>query len=160
MNLGKQKLLAARALKVSPKRIKLVTDSADAKRNLKEMISRENARELLADGLIKKLNKKGNSRTRANHILVQKKKGRQSGHGSRKGTANARFNNKDKWMIKIRALRSMLRAFKADDRLDTKTFRDLYMKAKGNFFRNKRHMMLFIEQNNLLKEFEVEENEK
>lgn len=160
MNLGKQKQLAARALKVSSKRIKFVAESADEKRNLKEMISRENARELLEEGIIKKFPKKGNSRTSANHILVQKKKGRQQGQGSRKGTANARFKSKDKWMIKIRALRSMLRNFKAQGRLESKDFRDLYMKSKGNFFRNKRHMMLFIEQNNLLKEQEEQKNEK
>lgn len=75
-----------------------------------------------------------------------------SGHGSRKGTANARFKTKDKWIIKLRALRKMLREYKSAGRLDNQTYRDLYKKAKGNFFRNKRHMLLYIQQNNLLKE--------
>ena len=55
-------------------------------------------------------------------------------------------------MIKIRALRALLKKFKEDERLETSVYRDLYKKAKGNFFRNKRHMLLFIEQNNLLKD--------
>lgn len=156
MNLGKQKSLAARALGVSKKRVKFVTDSADSKRNLKEIISRESVRDLLADGTIKKLAAKGNSRTNANKILVQKKKGRRLGQGSRKGTANARFKSKEKWMIKIRALRALLKSFKDQNRLDSKTHRDLYQKAGGNFFRNKKHMMLFIEQNNLLGEIKNE----
>lgn len=154
MNLGKQKNLAARALGVSKKRVKFVGTTPENRKSLKELISRESVHELVEEKLILKLPKKGNSRTCANHLLEQKKKGRRSGQGSRKGTAKARFGNKDKWMIKIRALRNTLKDFKDSGRLDTKTNRDLYMKAKGNFFRNKKHMMLYINQNNLLKEVE------
>lgn len=151
MNLRKQKELASRALGVSKKRIKFNLTSEN-KKDLKELISREGVKDLLADKAISVSNKSGNSRTRANHIASQKAKGRRAGHGNRKGTANARFNNKEKWMIKIRALRNYLKNMKSDGRLDTKTYRELYLKAKGNFFRNKRHMILFIEQNKILKE--------
>jgi len=152
MKLGKQKELAARALGVSKKRIKFDASNADNQKALKEIISREDVRNLVEEKIIKKLNKKGNSRTRANKIAEQKAKGRRQGHGSRKGTANARDNEKEKWMVKIRALRAMLQNLKANERLETKTFRELYLKAKGNFFRNKRHLSLYIEQNGLLKE--------
>ena len=151
MNLKKQKELASRALKVSPKRVKFVAEG-DKVKDLQEIISRESVKDLLSEGLIKKLPAKGNSRTRANKIAEQKKKGRRTGQGKRKGTQNARFNEKDQWMIKIRALRALLKKFKEDERLETSVYRDLYKKAKGNFFRNKRHMLLFIEQNNLLKD--------
>ena len=57
-------------------------------------------------------------------------------------------------MVKIRALRLLLKKFKDDSRLETSTYRDLYRKAKGNYFRNKKHMLLFIEQKSLLKEKE------
>jgi len=154
MNLRKQKELAARTLGVSKKRIKFDTSSVENKKELKELISREGVNDLLESKAIIKLNKTGNSRTRANKILAQKKKGRRSGHGSRKGTANSRFNTKDQWMIKIRALRTLIKSFKVEGRLETKDYRDLYRKSKGNFFRNKRHMMLFIDQNNLLKDVE------
>lgn len=149
MNLGKQKKLAARALGVSIKRVKFNLTSEN-KKDVKELISREGVRDLVNDKVITKVSKKGNSRTRANHILAQKKKGRRSGQGNRKGTANARFNEKDKWMIKIRALRNLLKSLKDSNKLDTKTYRELYMKAKGNFFRNKRHMLLFMQQNEIL----------
>lgn len=158
VNLGKQKNLAARALGVSKQRVKFVGDSAEAKKSLKELISREDVKSLIEEKIIVKLPKKGNSRTNANKIITQKAKGRRSGQGSRKGTANARFNTKDRWIIKIRALRTMLSKFKEDDKLDGKTYRDLYRKCKGNFFRNKRHLALYIEQNNLL--LEVENNGK
>lgn len=151
MNLGKQKNLASRALGISKKRIKFNVTTENRK-DLKELISREGVKDLVSEKVISVSAKKGNSRTRANHILEQKKKGRRSGHGNRKGTANARFNTKTKWVIKIRALRTLLRNYKQAQRLDSKTFRELYQKAGGNFFRNKRHMNLFISQNNLLSE--------
>lgn len=150
MNLKNQKQLVARALKVSSKRVKLNATTPENIRELKEVISREGVRELLESGVVSKLNPKGNSRTRANKIAAQKKKGRRQGHGSRSGTQNARFSDKDKWIIKLRALRALLKNFRDTQRLSTSNYRDLYRKAKGNFFRNKRHMLLFIEQNNLL----------
>lgn len=152
MNLRKQKLLAARTLGVSKQRVKFDASSADNKKNLKEVLSRDDVRALVEEKVIVKLPKKGIARTRANKIAEQKKKGRRQGHGSRKGTANARHNTKDKWMEKIRALRAELQKLKSEGKLETKTFRELYLKAKGNFFRNKRHMKLYIEQNKMLKE--------
>ena len=148
MNLRKQKQLAARALKTSPHRVKITGNYKD----VSELISRESVKDLVSEGGIKKLPKKGNSRTKANFIAEQKKKGRRQGHGSRKGTKNARFNQKEKWVIKIRALRSMLKRLKDSGRIDGKTYRDLYRKAKGNFFRNKRHMHLYMQQHHLLKD--------
>jgi len=139
MNLGKQKKLAARSLGVSKKRIKFNPKTQEDVKSLKDMLSREDARSLNEEKIITKLAKKGNSRTRANHILVQKKKGRRTGQGSRKGTAKARFDTKDKWIIKIRALRASLKVLKDQEQLETATYRDLYRKAKGNFFRNKKH---------------------
>ena len=151
MNLRAQKNLAARALGVSKKRVKLNLTN-ETKKDLKELISREGVKDLVSEKTISVLPKVGNSRTRANKIMAQKAKGRRSGHGNRKGTANARFNNKTKWIIKIRALRSYLMNLKENGRLDTKTHKELYLKCKGNFFRNKRHIALYIEQNKILKE--------
>ena len=152
MNLRKQKQLAARTLGVSTKRIKLNLSTPENKKEIKELISREAVKELVSEKIIVKIPAKGNSRTNANMILSQKKKGRRSGAGSRRGTANARFGEKEKWIIKIRALRNLLKEFKDAGRLESAVYRDLYRKAKGNFFRNKKHMLLFIEQNKLLGE--------
>lgn len=154
MKLNKQKELAARALGISKKRVKIVAKTAEERKAAKELISRDGVQDLIQEKIIRKIPLKGNSRTRANHILEQKKKGRRSGHGNRKGTANARKNEKDTWMLKIRSLRAVLKKYKDQERLDTKTYRDLYRKAKGNFFRNKRHMSLYMKQNNLIKEVE------
>lgn len=151
MNLGKQKKLAARALGVSTKRVKLNVTSEN-KKDIKELISREGVKDLVADKAITVKAKKGNSRTAANHIAKQKAKGLRSGHGKRKGTANARLNTKTQWITKIRALRVYLKNLKEAERLDVKGYRELYRKAKGNFFRNKKHMTLYMEQNEFLKD--------
>jgi len=160
MNLGKQKKLAARALGVSTKRVKFNV-SNENKKDLKELISREGVKDLVADKAITVNAKRGNSRTAANKIATQKAKGLRSGHGKRKGTANARFKSKDQWIIKIRALRAYLKNLKTGDRLDVKGYRELYRKAKGNFFRNKKHMTLYMEQNEFLKDVKgAKKNEK
>ncbi len=149
MNLRKQKELVSRALGASKKRIKFNITN-DNKKDLKELISREGVKDLISQKAIILKPKRGNSRTRANHIATQKAKGRRSGHGKRKGTANARFGDKKKWMIKIRSLRAYLKNLKDSGKLDKKTYRELYKKSKGNFFRDKRHINLYIEQNNML----------
>ncbi|MFW6286134.1 MAG: 50S ribosomal protein L19e [Nanoarchaeota archaeon] len=156
MNLRKQKALAGRALGVTRKRVKFHLTTDDNKKSLKELISREDVRSLMKDEVITKKPKKGISKTRSNHIASQKKKGRRQGQGSRKGTANARHKEKLKWMVKIRALRLMLRNLKLQGKINNKVFRELYQKCKGNAFRNKRHLGLYIQQNNLLKEVEDE----
>ena len=74
MNLRSQKELASRALGVSKKRVKFDISTPENKKALKEVISREGVKELLGDGIIKKVPKKGISRTRANKTLAQKKK--------------------------------------------------------------------------------------
>ena len=149
MKLKSQKQLASRALGISPKRIKFNIKSDVDKKEFSEIISRENIRELVQEGRISKLPVRGNSRTRANKIAEQKKKGRRQGQGSRKGTANARLSDKTKWIEKIRAMRKLLLNLKESERIDGKVYRDLYRKAKGNFFRNKKHILLYIKQHNL-----------
>lgn len=159
MKLKSQKQLASRALGISPKRIKFQIKTSEDKKEFSEIISRENIRELVQDGKIKTYNVRGNSRTRANKIAAQKKKGRQMGHGSRKGTANARLKDKTKWIVKLRSMRKLLRDMKEEGKLETSVYRDLYRKAKGNFFRNKKHIMLYIKQHDLAQKVESKKME-
>jgi large subunit ribosomal protein L19e len=156
MKLNKQKELAARTLGVSKNRVKILPKEDSHIKDLKDTISREGIKELLGEKIIIKVPKKGISKTRAKHIAEQKKKGRRQGSGSRKGTSNARYNSKEKWMVKIRALRLLLKNLKISGQIDVKDYKSLYKKAKGNFFRNKRHLMLYMNQNKLIRAIEVE----
>ena len=52
---------------------------------------------------------------------------------------------------KIRAQRSLIAELKAKEIVDAAGYKELYRKAKGGFFRNRRHIKLYIEENNLVK---------
>ena len=152
MNLKNQKNLVARSLGVSTKRIKFTSPTQGNLKEYEELISREAVKELLGEGKIRKLPKRGISKTRVKFANSQKKKGRRSGDGRKKGTQKARSSPKREWMVKIRALRSLLKQLKEQGRIDNQTYRQMYRRAKGNFFRNKRHLLFYLKQNDLLKE--------
>ncbi len=143
-----QKRLAASVAKASPHRVKLNTEELSA---IKEAITKADIKSLIKKGLIKIAQIRGKGNFHSRKKKAQKRKGRQSGHGSRKGKATAREKPKRKWINKIRSQRVFLKTLKEKKYVDDKTYRNLYRKAKGGFFRNKRHIKNFIEEQGLIK---------
>ena len=82
----------------------------------------------------------------------QKRSGRRKGYGSRKGKANARAADKLAWKNQIRSQRALLKIMKEKGNITKKVYRGLYEKAKGGFFRSRKHLKLYIEERNLAKE--------
>merc|ERR1739838_825829 len=73
--------------------------------------SRANIRKLIKDGLVIKKPVAVHSRSRVRANNEARRKGRHSGFGKRKGTANARTNQKELWMQRMRVLRRLLMEF-------------------------------------------------
>lgn len=148
MKLDNQTKLAANILNCSRKKIWLDPErSAD----IKEAITKVDIRSLIKEGAIRKKPTKAISRARARKILKQKRKGRQKGKGSKKGKRTARLSKKRGWINKIRAQRILLNELRDTKKISKRLYRDLYIKAKGGFFRSKRHIMLYIQEHGLKK---------
>lgn len=142
-----KKQLIAKILKTSPKKVKI---SQDALEDVKKAITRSDMRGLLAVGKITKKPTSQQSRARARKIASQKAKGRRKGKGSRKGTSKAMITKKEQWMKKIRVQREFLKLLREKKLLSVGDYRKLYAKSKGGYFRNKRHIKLYLTEQGMI----------
>lgn len=142
MDLKSQKRLAAEILKCSPSKVVFDIDRLE---DIKEAITKIDLKTLIKDNAITVRISPGPSRVRARKLSEQKTKGRRKGHGSRKGRASARgVTTKRLWIYKIRKQKEILKNLRDNQKLTTGEYRQLYNKAKGGFFRNQRHLKMYI----------------
>lgn len=141
-----QKRIAARALKTSPHK---VTFDNQRLADIKEAITKADIRILISEGAITKKPVVGPAKAKAKKIKTQKSKGLRKGPGSRQGKKTARLPSKEAWMVKIRKQRSFLKELKEKGKLTNETYRDLYLKSKGGFFRSKRHIKIYLDDKKL-----------
>ncbi|MEM2509125.1 MAG: 50S ribosomal protein L19e, partial [Candidatus Thermoplasmatota archaeon] len=128
MNLRYQRRIAADLLKCGENRVWMDPEKIE---EIKKAVTRRDIENLINMGLIKKKMEKGISRGRTRKRILQKKKGRRKGHGSRKGKAGARLSSKERWIKTIRPIRAYLRELRDKGIINEKTYRLYYRRAKG-----------------------------
>jgi len=130
-DLSAQKRLAADVLDIGKNRVWF---DPDAQGEIADAITRQDVRDLIEQGIVREKDTQGNSRAQARERQEKRAYGHGKGHGSRKGAAGARQNEKDDWASRIRAQRERLRELRDSGELTPTEYRELYDQASGGEF--------------------------
>ena len=146
-DLSLQKRLAGQVLKAAPKRIRFDPIRLN---DIKAAITKMDIKSLIAEGAISVIPARGVSRVRARKFAQQRAKGLRKGPGSKKGKVTARTPAKQEWMNKIRAQRTFIKELRKNGIITPEGFQHLYRKSNGGFFRNVRHVKVYMNEQNLV----------
>jgi len=139
--------MAAEIMKCGESRVRI-----ELSKETEEALTREDVKSLIRTGLVWKVPKKGTSRAFAKVRQKQKKKGRRTKGGSRKGTYRARTGPKKReWIRSIRALRRLLKELKENGQIEPRTYTRFYPRLKGGEFRSRKHLLTYLDEHDLLK---------
>ncbi|MDP3728824.1 MAG: 50S ribosomal protein L19e [bacterium] len=149
MRLGNQKTMSGKMLGVGKGKVWFDNEHMT---EIKEAITKGDIRILIRKRIIQRRPELGHSRVRARKRLTQRRKGRQKGPGTRKGKQTSRLSRKTAWMHLVRGQRTFLKELKLNGLVNVPTYRNLYSKIKGGYFRNKRHIKLYLTEHKLFQE--------
>ena len=151
-DLRNQRRMAASILKCGVNRVWIDPDRVD---EIAKAVTKDDIRLLINGKAIQSRQIKGISSGRKKYKASQKQKGRQRGHGSRKGAKYARLPRKERWIRTIRPIRAYLRSLRDQNKIDRSTYRKYYMKSKGGEFRSKHHLQTHLISDGVLKKEDV-----
>lgn len=148
VDLRPQRRIAARIMKIGENRVQIDPEYIW---DVELALTREDIKKLIADKVIRAKQKKGISRARVKKQMLQRRKGRRRGHGKRKGKKTARLPRKKRWIDKVRPLRRYLKGLRDEGIIDRRSYRQFYLRVKGNSYRNLRHLKLALNEAEVLK---------
>ena len=124
--------------------------------------TRGHIKKLVKDGIILRRAVTVHSRFRTRQRLEEKRKGRHSGTGKRRGAKEARMPVKILWIRRQRILRRLLRKLRKQRKIDRKIYHKFYLLAKGNQYKNKKVLLeaIFKEKKEKIRTEEIEQDQE
>ena len=148
MGMASVRKIAAEILNCGQSRIRI-----ELTKEVEEALTRDDVRQLIRAGFVWKVQKKGTSKFATKVAFKQKRKGRRTRTGSRRGTFNARSGpKKRRWIKTIRSLRRLLKELKENGQIEAGTYTRFYPRIKGGEFRNKKHILTYLDDHDMLKQ--------
>lgn len=144
-----QKRLASEILGVGISRIRVdparISDVAQA-------ITREDVKKLIEEGAIWVEPEHGITGYSSKVRHLKRKKGHRRGRGKREGSKGARTDPKRTWINRVRKIRRFLRHLRDKNIIDKRTYRKLYMLAKGGYFSSLTTLKLYLKERGVVKD--------
>ncbi len=138
-DLANQRRLAALLLNCGEGRVWIDPASQE---ELEDAVTRQDIRQAIKGGVIRRRAIRGTSRSRARGRAAELARGRHAGPGSRRGTPSSRLPRKERWIRRIRAQRDLLRELRAAKKIPAAVYRQFYRRAKGGMFRSRAHLLV------------------
>lgn len=141
-NLKLQRRLAASILKVGSKRVWIDPNEVN---EVALANSRKTVRKLIKDNFVFKKKVEMHSRQRARLTKDERRIGRHSGTGKRRGAQEARLPAKVTWIRRQRTLRRLLKKYRLKKKIDKHLYHQLYLASKANQYKSKKNLADAVE---------------
>ena len=137
VNLTQQRRLAASLLRVGKGRVWMDPNEVN---EIALANSRKAVRKLIKDNFIFKKKIAMHSRQRARVRKEERRAGRHTGLGKRRGCADGRMPQKILWIRRQRTLRRLLKKYRESKKVDKHLYHQLYLDCKAARYNSKRNL--------------------